>query len=129
MSGAAFFDLDRTLLVGASGPMFSRMLRRVGVIPQREIPGEGLVFKFFDVVGETLPSMLATRQMARAASGWVRDTVREAGALAAIELEPEVPAFAKALIAEHRAAGRKVVKMCIRDSRGSAGCRCRRRAR
>lgn len=109
MSGAAFFDLDRTLLVGASGPMFSRMLRRVGVIPQREIPGEGLVFKFFDVVGETLPSMLATRQMARAASGWVRDTVREAGALAAIELEPEVPAFAKALIAEHRAAGRKVV--------------------
>lgn len=109
MTGAAFFDLDRTLLVGASGPAFSRMLRRVGLLPEREIPGESLVFKLFDVIGETLPSMLATRQMARAASGWRRDTVREAGELAALGLEPEVPIAAKALIAEHRAAGRKVV--------------------
>ena len=68
MEPAAFFDLDRTLLTGASGPMFSAMLKRVGLLPDRSIPGEGLVFKFFDVVGETLPSMMATRQMARAAN-------------------------------------------------------------
>ena len=55
MEDAAFFDLDRTLLTGASGPMFSTMLKRVGLLPDRSIPGEGLVFKFFDVVGETHP--------------------------------------------------------------------------
>lgn len=109
MEAAAFFDLDRTLLTGASGPMFSTMLKRVGVLPDRSIPGEGLVFKFFDVVGETLPSMLVTRQMARAASGWDRSLVQEAGRLAAERLVDEVPGFAKALIARHQEEGRRVV--------------------
>src|SRR5689334_9370220 len=48
-SEAAFFDLDRTLLWGASGPVFSEMLKSVGVIPDRSIPGEGLVYRVFDV--------------------------------------------------------------------------------
>jgi putative phosphoserine phosphatase/1-acylglycerol-3-phosphate O-acyltransferase len=109
MESAAFFDLDRTLLTGASGPMFSTMLKRVGVLPDRSLPGEGLVFKFFDVVGETLPSMMVTRQMARAASGWDRALVQEAGRLAAERLVDEVPGFAKALIARHQEEGRKVV--------------------
>jgi putative phosphoserine phosphatase/1-acylglycerol-3-phosphate O-acyltransferase len=106
---AAFFDLDRTLLTGASGPMFATMLKRVGVIPDRSIPGEGLLFKFFDVVGETVPSMIATRQMARAAAGWDRSLVQEAGRLAAQGLVHEVPGFAKALIARHQEEGRRVV--------------------
>src|SRR4051812_37297071 len=109
MESAAFFDLDRTLLTGASGPMFSRMLKRVGLLPDRTIPGESLVFKFFDVVGETLPSMVVTRQMARAASGWDRSLVQEAGELAAARLVDEVPGFAKGMIAKHHAEGRKVV--------------------
>jgi putative phosphoserine phosphatase / 1-acylglycerol-3-phosphate O-acyltransferase len=106
---AAFFDLDRTLLTGASGPMFSTMLKHVGVLPDRSIPGEGLVFKFFDVVGETLPSMLVTRQMARAADGWDRSLVQEAGRLAAERLVDEVPGFARALISRHHTEGRRVV--------------------
>ncbi|MEZ5178347.1 MAG: HAD-IB family hydrolase [Acidimicrobiales bacterium] len=109
MDDAAFFDLDRTLLAGASGPMFSTMLKRVGVIPDRAIPGEGLLFRFFDVVGETVPSMIATRQMARAAAGWDRSLVQEAGRLAAQGLVHEVPGFAKALIARHQEEGRRVV--------------------
>ncbi len=109
MDSAAFFDLDRTLLTGASGPMFSTMLKRVGVLPDRSIPGEGLVFKFFDVVGETLPSMLVTRQMARAASGWDRSLVQEAGRLAAERLVDEVPGFARALIERHLEEERPVV--------------------
>ncbi len=109
MESAAFFDLDRTLLTGASGPMFSTMLKRVGILPDRTIPGESLVFKLFDVIGETIPSMLVTRQMARAASGWDRSLVQEAGRLAADRLVEQVPGFAKALIAQHQEEGRKVV--------------------
>ena len=109
MDAAAFFDLDRTLLKGASGPVFSTMLKRVGLLPDRDIPGEALVFKFFDVVGETLPAMLATRQMARAASGWDRGLVQQAGNMAAERLIDEVPGFAKALIARHQEEGRPVV--------------------
>lgn len=108
-SEAAFFDLDRTLLRGASGPVFSEMLRAVGVIPDRTIPGEGLLYRLFDVVGETLPSMLMTRQAARLASGWNRATVQEAGRRAAERLVEKVPPFAKLLIAQHQEAGRPVV--------------------
>jgi putative phosphoserine phosphatase/1-acylglycerol-3-phosphate O-acyltransferase len=106
---AAFFDLDRTLLTGASGPAFSRQLKAVGLMPDRDIPGEGLVFKFFDIVGETLPSMLATRQMARAAAGWPVAEVQRAGRQAAEELIDRVPHAAKVLIARHHEEGRKVV--------------------
>ncbi len=109
MESAAFFDLDRTLLRGASGPVFSTMLKRAGLLPDRSIPGEALVFKLFDVVGETLPAMVATRQMARAASGWDRSLVQEAGRQAAERLVDEVPGFAKLVIARHHDEGRKVV--------------------
>ena len=109
MDDAAFFDLDRTLLTGASGPVFSTMLKRAGLLPDRSIPGEGLVFKLFDVIGETLPAMIATRGMARAAGGWDRATVQEAGRQAAEQLVHEVPGFAKVLIARHHEEGRRVV--------------------
>lgn len=109
MTAAAFFDLDRTLLKGASGPVFSAMLKQVGLLPDRDIPGEALVFRFFDVVGETLPAMIVTRQMARAASGWERELVEQAGRMAAVRLIDEIPTFAKALIARHQDEGRPVV--------------------
>ncbi len=101
--------MDRTLLRGASGPVFSEMLKAVGVLPDRTIPGEGLVYRLFDVIGETLPSMLLTRQAARMASGWHREAVQEAGRRAAERLVDQVPPFAKALIVQHQAAGRPVV--------------------
>ena len=109
MDTAAFFDLDRTLLVGASGPMFSATMREVGVLPDRTIPGEGLIYKVFDVIGETLPSMVATRQMARVAKGWDRSLVQEAGRIAAGRLIDAVPGFARLAIRAHQDEGRPVV--------------------
>jgi putative phosphoserine phosphatase / 1-acylglycerol-3-phosphate O-acyltransferase len=106
---AAFFDLDRTLLGGASGPVITEALRGAGVISERPIPGESLVYKLFDVVGETLPSMLLTRQAARLAGGWNRAVVQEAGKVAAERLVDDVLPYARLLIEEHRAAGREVV--------------------
>ncbi|NLV54607.1 MAG: HAD-IB family hydrolase [Acidimicrobiales bacterium] len=106
---AAFFDLDRTLLKGASGPVVTECLRAVGVLPDRPIPGEGLVYRVFDTIGETLPSMLMTRQAARVASGWDRATVQEAGRLAAQRLVDQVLPYARLLIDQHHDEGRPVV--------------------
>jgi putative phosphoserine phosphatase/1-acylglycerol-3-phosphate O-acyltransferase len=110
MSGAAaFFDLDRTLLRGASGPLISEALVAAGLAPERGVPGQGLLYKLYDLVGETLPSMALARGAVLAVRGWSREAVREAGKAAADKLETLVAPYAPGLIAEHRAAGRPVV--------------------
>lgn len=106
---AAFFDLDRTLLQGASGPVISEALRAVGVLGDRPIPGENLVYRIFNTFGETLPSMALTRTAARFASGWNRAAVEQAGQLVADRLATTVQPFARLLIDEHHQAGRPVV--------------------
>lgn len=106
---AAFFDLDRTLLRGASGPVISAALREAGILPPRAIPGEGVVYKLFDVIGETLPSMALARQAATVATGWSADAVVEAAHAAADVLTGNVQPWAHQLMEEHRAAGRAVV--------------------
>jgi len=80
---AAIFDLDRTLLRGASGPVISRSLKAVGLLADRNIPGESLLYRVFDLVGENRPSMQLARQGARFANGWARARAEEAGRLAA----------------------------------------------
>lgn len=106
---AAFFDLDRTLLKGASGPAISRALRAVGLLPDRVVPGEGLLFGLFDLIGENRPSMMLARQGARAASGWSVEEVARAAEIAADELVPAVQPYARLAAASHHAAGRLVV--------------------
>jgi putative phosphoserine phosphatase/1-acylglycerol-3-phosphate O-acyltransferase len=106
---AAFFDLDRTLLAGASGPVISEALRAEGVLRPDPVPGERLLFGVFNVVGETLPSMLLTRQGARAARGWPVEAVRAAAERAAGPLAQRVLPYARQLLAEHRRAGRALV--------------------
>jgi putative phosphoserine phosphatase/1-acylglycerol-3-phosphate O-acyltransferase len=106
---AAFFDLDRTLLRGASGPVIGAALREAGILPERHVPGEGVLYKFFDVVGETLPSMALARQAAAVASGWSADAVVAAAHRAAEVLTGHVQPWAHQLMEEHRAEGRLVV--------------------
>src|SRR4051812_34890673 len=107
--GAAFFDLDRTLLRGASGPAIGAALRQAGVLPDRSIPGEGLLYRVFDLIGETLPSMALARQAAAVASGWSAEVVVAAAEVAADVLTGHVQPWAHQLMAEHRDAGRAVV--------------------
>ena len=110
MAGAAaFFDLDRTLLRGASGPLINEALQAGGLISARGVPGQRFIYGLFNAVGETLPAMALARGAALAAKGWSREAVRQAGKAAAEKLEELVAPYAPGLIAEHRAAGRPVV--------------------
>ena len=52
-AGAAFFDLDRTLLRGASGEVFSEAMKNAGLV-SRSIPGEKYIYQLFNTIGETL---------------------------------------------------------------------------
>jgi putative phosphoserine phosphatase/1-acylglycerol-3-phosphate O-acyltransferase len=106
--GAAFFDLDRTLLAGASGSVYSDAMRDSGFVG-RSIPGEKLLYGLFNAIGETLPSMALARQAATFARGRARNAMREAGDAAAGTLAASIQPFAWPLINEHREAGRQVV--------------------
>src|SRR5688500_14528038 len=97
--GAAFFDLDRTLLKGASGPFITKALQDAGFVPQRDLPGTGALYTLFDVVGETLPAMALARGAALVAKGWSAEDVRAAGKAAAEELDTLVTPYARPLIA------------------------------
>ena len=106
--GAAFFDLDRTLLAGASGEILSDAMRSAG-LSSRTIPGEKLLYRIFNVIGETLPSMALARQAVALAAGKRRDAVQEAAKTAAEPLAAMVQPFAEHVFATHRKAGRPLV--------------------
>ncbi len=107
-SGAAFFDLDRTLLSGASGEVFSEAMRAAGVVT-RSIPGEKALYQLFNAVGETLPSMALARQGATLARGRSRPAVQAAAADVAARLVDMVQPFAESVFQMHREAGRPIV--------------------
>jgi putative phosphoserine phosphatase/1-acylglycerol-3-phosphate O-acyltransferase len=106
---AAIFDLDRTLLRGGSGPVISKALQQVGLMNERNIPGEAAVFRFFEVVGESRAAMVATRNAARFTAGWARKLAQEAGEIAGEVLVEMVQPFAHPIIEQHKAAGRLTV--------------------
>ena len=105
---AACFDLDRTLVNGASGPALAGALRRAG-LGGRAIPGEDLLFSLFNALGENLPSMVLARQAVTLAKGRPAAEVRAAAATAVDELLAMVPPFAWQVMAEHRAQGHLLV--------------------
>lgn len=105
---AAFFDLDRTLLSGASGQVVSRVLRDAGVV-HRDVPGEALAYKIFQVVGESLPLMWLGRQTAVAMKGHSQAEVLRAAHASVGELQSLMQPYARSVMEMHRTAGRKVV--------------------
>ncbi len=83
-------------------------MRTAGLV-SRSIPGEKLIFKLFNTLGENLPSMALARQGATFAKGKSQATMQKAAAGAAEQLRALVQPLAAPLFAEHRAAGRPVV--------------------
>lgn len=108
VQGAAFFDLDRTLLRGASGEVFSDAMRAAGLVT-RSIPGEKFLYALFNTVGETLPSMALARQAVTFAKGRSRTSVLAAAETAADRLVAMVQPFAVNVFEMHRQEGRPVV--------------------
>jgi putative phosphoserine phosphatase/1-acylglycerol-3-phosphate O-acyltransferase len=107
-SGAAFFDLVRTLLRGASGEVFSHAMQASG-LSSRSMPGERFMFGLFNAIGETLPTMALARQAVTLAKGRSQDAVRAAADSVADQLVAMVQPFAESAFAVHRAAGRPIV--------------------
>lgn len=108
MTGAAFFDLDRTLLAGASGVVFSEAMARAGLTsgPAR---GERLLYGLFHRIGETLPAMVLARQGASVAKGTSQESLRAAADTVVEQLREMVLPFATTEFEMHRAAGRPLV--------------------
>jgi putative phosphoserine phosphatase / 1-acylglycerol-3-phosphate O-acyltransferase len=108
-NSAAFFDLDRTLLRGASGPTIGDALAVAGVGPSRGIPGQGVFYRVYDIIGESLPGIALARAAALTMKGRSPATLLAAAEAAADKLEDLVAPYAAALMAEHRQAGRALV--------------------
>ncbi len=106
---AAFFDLDRTLLRGASGPFITEALQTAGLVRSIRVPILDGVYKFYEMFGETLPAMAMARRGIKMADGWAVDAVADAASDAAERIYPLVHPYAHVLIEEHRAAGRPTV--------------------
>jgi putative phosphoserine phosphatase/1-acylglycerol-3-phosphate O-acyltransferase len=109
MTGAAFFDLDRTLLPKGSGGTLAKHLEAEGVGSAHKIPGAELFAMLYEQFGETRLSMAATRQFVRTAKGWPVGAVQRAAENAALEMSDAVPRYATLLLDELRASGVKLV--------------------
>jgi putative phosphoserine phosphatase / 1-acylglycerol-3-phosphate O-acyltransferase len=110
MAGAAaVFDLDRTLLRTSSTPFLNAALFETGLAGRPGVPGQGFMMAFYNLFGETIPSMALARAAVVAARGWPVSRVREAAEMAADCLEREVLPYVPALLQSHREAGRILV--------------------
>jgi putative phosphoserine phosphatase/1-acylglycerol-3-phosphate O-acyltransferase len=107
---AVFVDLDRTLLRTASGPVLQAALMAEGVLtPGRGVPGDFLLYAFYDRFGETVPFIALARAAARIMGGRSAEETRRAGKAATALLIDLVQPYALEALAEHRRAGRRLV--------------------
>ncbi|GAC1312843.1 MAG: hypothetical protein NVSMB12_03630 [Acidimicrobiales bacterium] len=109
MGAAAFFDLDRTLLRGSSSPEFTAALTEIGLAPDRQLPGAGILGFAYEHFGESLLVMGLARAAALAARGWSASDAAKAAEAAAELLMAKVAPYARPLLEQHRRNGIKTV--------------------
>lgn len=104
----AVFDLDRTLIAGSSAQVFGQMLRDMGVeLPAS--PGQSTYFRLYERFGEDPITMRIARHASRLFTGESVANVEAAGKMAADVLASDLLPAAAAEMAEHRAAGAKLL--------------------
>ena len=77
--------------------------------PGRQVPGDHLLYAFYDRFGETTPFIALARAAARVMRGRSVEETRRAGKSAAARLVDLVQPYALEALAEHRRAGRSLV--------------------
>jgi putative phosphoserine phosphatase/1-acylglycerol-3-phosphate O-acyltransferase len=106
---AAIFDLDRTLITSSSATVFRAHLAAHGLGGGHDLPLVDVFTRFYEQFGETWLMMQPARLSSRAASGWPVAAVEAAMQEAGEELATLLLPGAAAAMAEHRAAGRRLV--------------------
>ena len=110
MTGAAFFDLDRTLLPHASGSIYGKYLEAEGLTTgATKVPGAHLMVSIYDLLGETRINMQIAQLAVKAASGWSVEATKRAAKAAVPDLLDAIPGYAKLLLEDLRAEGLKLV--------------------
>jgi HAD superfamily hydrolase (TIGR01490 family) len=109
--GAAFFDLDKTIIATSSTLAFTRPFYAGGLITRRAMLRTAYAHFFYQSSGADHAQMERMRQyLSQMSDGWDVQQVREIVAETLADLiSPQVFEEATALIAEHQAAGRDVI--------------------
>ncbi len=109
-AGAVFVDLDRTLIRSASGPVFHQAMEAEGVLPSgRHLPGDGLMYAYYNRFGESVPFIGLARAAARVMRDRSPEATRRAGKRAVEALVDLVQPWALEALAAHQAEGRPLV--------------------
>lgn len=111
MTGAAFFDLDKTIIAKSSTLAFSRPLFRAGFLSRANLLKAGIAQAYYQMFGADHDQLERVREeLGEMTKGWNRDEVIELVEETVDEVvSPLVYAEALAIIDEHRRAGRRVV--------------------
>ncbi len=110
-SGAAFFDLDKTIIAHSSTMAFAGPFRAGGLINRRVVLRNAYAHFMYLVGGADHDQMERMREyLSRLVTGWDAQQVRDIVAETLDQMiQPMVYREATALIADHKAAGRDVV--------------------
>ncbi|MGD0395076.1 MAG: HAD-IB family hydrolase, partial [Acidimicrobiales bacterium] len=109
-AGAVFVDLDRTLIRSASGPVFHQAMEAEGVLPPgRHLPGDGLMYGFYNRFGESVPFIGLARAAAAAMRNRPAEATRRAGKRSVETLVDLVQPWALEALAAHRSQGSRLV--------------------
>jgi HAD superfamily hydrolase (TIGR01490 family) len=111
MTGAAFFDLDKTIIAKSSTLAFSRPLFRAGFLSRSNLLKAGIAQAYYQMFGADHDQLERVREeLGEMTKGWSRDEVIELVEETVDEVvSPLVYAEALAIIDEHRRASRRVV--------------------
>lgn len=111
MAGAAFFDLDKTIIAKSSTLAFTRPMFKAGLLSGSTLAKAGIAQAYYQAFGADHNQLERVKEeLAALTQGWSRDEV-----LAVVEetvdevVRPLVYAEALAIIAQHKGEGRKVV--------------------
>jgi HAD superfamily hydrolase (TIGR01490 family) len=111
MTEAAFFDLDKTIIVKSSTLAFTKPLYRAGLLNRRTLAKAGIAQAYYQVFGADQDQLEKVKaELSNLTSGWDQsEVVALVEETVASIVPPLVFAEALAIIDDHRGEGRRVV--------------------